>query len=306
MIHVYQRLLESKKRKNLKEKLSKLFNINSRHSDDTIFLTKTTISSCKEKRQNSKKVILGSRKLFEQLKKNHLIGKRRSQSKAEWKENRQGSLYSKGDKSKQENLNLRFEWINNKLHLRNRQYIYAKVIRDVKREKGKRIEFMFILENVYRTENWFPYSVRLKTKNGNIYAFISIKEKLPLITIKRGNGIIGIDVNIYPFHLALAFTSKDVNLEKHQNTSLNELLEANSEKRQCLEDAVPKIHTVILQLVKNLMFFLLMSKNQKRDPSDFVFRMTRKGKFTKILEHSHQQKQQMRSLPTSRHKSWQV
>jgi hypothetical protein len=33
--------------------------------------------------------------------------------------------------------------------------------------------------------------------------------------------------------------------------------------------------------------FLFKSKNQKRDPSDFVLRMTGKGKFTKILEHSH-------------------
>jgi hypothetical protein len=32
--------------------------------------------------------------------------------------------------------------------------------------------------------------------------------------------------------------------------------------------------------------FLFKSKNQKRDPSDFVLRMTRKGKFAKILEHS--------------------
>jgi transposase, IS605 OrfB family, central region len=36
-------------------------------------------------------------------------------------------------------------------------------------------------------------------------------------------------------HLALAFTSKDGNLEKYQSVSLNELLEANSEKRQYLE-----------------------------------------------------------------------
>jgi IS605 OrfB family transposase len=92
-----------------------------------------------------------------------------------------------------------------------------------------------MLENAYQTENWFPYSVRLKVKNGNVYAFISIEEKLPPITIKKDNGIIGIDVNAYPFHLALAFTSKDGNLEKYQSISLNELLDVNSEKRQYLE-----------------------------------------------------------------------
>jgi transposase, IS605 OrfB family, central region len=239
MRYAYQRLLEGEKRKDLKKYLSKLFSINTRYSDDVIFLAQSTISSCKERGQNPKKVIFGSRKLFEQLKKNHLTGKRRKQLKIKWKESRQGNLYSRGDKSKQGNLNLRFEWINDKLYLRintgNKQYIYAKVIRSVERKNDKWIEFMFMLENAYKYGAWFPYSVRLKVKNGNVYAFISIEEKLPPITIKKDNGIIGIDVNAYPFHLALAFTSKDGNLEKYQSISLNELLEVNSEKRQYLE-----------------------------------------------------------------------
>jgi IS605 OrfB family transposase len=235
--YAYQRLLEGEKRKELKKQLSKLFNINTRYSDDAILLAQSTISSCEEKGQNPKKLIFGSRKVFEQLKKNHLTGKRRKQLKAKWKESRQGNLYSRGDNSKQGNLNLRFERIDNKLYLRinigDRQYVYAKVIRDVKREKDKWIDFM--LENVYQTNQWFLYNVRLKTKNGKIYAFIFIDEKHPPIKIKRDSGIIGIDVNAYPFHLALAFTNKDGNLEKYQSISLNELLEVNSEKRQYLE-----------------------------------------------------------------------
>jgi IS605 OrfB family transposase len=223
----------------LKKQLSKLFSINTRYSDDAIFLAQSMISSCKERCQNPKKIIFGSRKLFEQLKKNHLAGKRIRKLKAKWKESRQGNLYSRGDKSKQGNLNLRLEWINNELYLRintgDRQYIYAKVIRDVKREKDKWIEFMFMLENANQTGEWFPYSVRLKTKNGNVYAFISIEEKHPPIKIRKDNGIIGIDVNAYPFHLALSFASKDGNLEKYERIDLNELLEVNSEKRQYLE-----------------------------------------------------------------------
>jgi IS605 OrfB family transposase len=239
MRYAYQRLLEGGKRKDLKKDLSKLFSINTRYSDDAIFLAQSTIASCREREQNPKKVIFGSRKVFEQLKKNHLTGKRRKQLKKKWRESRQGNLYSRGDKSKQGNLNLRFERIDNQLYLRintgDRQYIYAKVVRDVKREKDKWIDLIFILENAYKYEEWFPYSVRLKVKNGNVYAFISIEEKLPPITIKKDNGIIGIDVNAYPFHLALAFASKDGNLEKYQRIDLNELLDVNSEKRQYLE-----------------------------------------------------------------------
>jgi len=239
MRYAYQRLLEGEKRKDLKKQLSKLFNINTRYSDDAILLAQSTISSCEERCQNPKKLIFGSRKLFEQLKKNHLTGKRRKQLKTKWKESRQGNLYSRGDKSKQGNLNLRFEQIDNGLYLRintgDRQYIYAKVIRDVKRKKDKWIDFMFMLEKAYRYGEWFPYSVRLKVKNGNVYTFISVEEKLPPITIKRDNGIIGIDVNAYPFHLALAFASKDGNLERCQSINLNELLNVGSEKRQYLE-----------------------------------------------------------------------
>jgi len=239
MRYTYQRLLEGEKRKDLKKKLSESFDITTRYSDDAVFLAQSTITSCEERKQNPKKLIFGSRKVFEQLKRNHLTGKRKKQLKAKWKESRQGNLYSRGDKSKQGNLNLRFEWINNKLYLRinigDRQYIYAKVIRDVKREKDKWIDFMFMLENAFQTNQWFPYSVRLKTKNSKTYAFISIEEKPPSIKIKKDNGIIGIDVNAYPFHLALASTSKDGNLEKYERIDLNELLEANSEKRQYLE-----------------------------------------------------------------------
>jgi transposase, putative, N-terminal domain len=239
MRYAYKRLLEGEKRKDLKKHLSKLFNINTRYSDDAILLAQSMITLCKEREQNPKKLIFGSRKVFEQLKKNHLTGKRRKQLKTKWKESRQGNLYSRGDKTKQGNLNLRFEWINDKLYLRintgDRQYIYAKVIRSVKREKDKWIEFMFMLENAYKYGEWFPYSVRLKVKNGNVYAFISVEEKFPPVTIKKDSGVIGIDINAYPFHLALATASKDGNIENYQAISLHELLDVSSEKRQYLE-----------------------------------------------------------------------
>jgi len=239
MRYVYKRLLESEKRKDLKKHLSKTFNINTRYSDDAILLAQTMISSYKEIKQNLKKIIFGSRKVFEQLSRNHLTGKRKEKLKAKWKESRQGNLYSRGDKSKQGNLNLRLQWMNDKLYLRinigDRQYVYAKVIRSVKREKDKWIELMFILEKGYQKIDWFPYSVRLKLKNDKVYAFISVEEKLPLITIKKDNGIIGIDINAYPFHLALATVAKDGNLENYQAISLHELLDVSSEKRQYLE-----------------------------------------------------------------------
>jgi predicted transposase len=56
MRYVYQRLLEGKKRKDLKKDLSELFNMNTRYLDDVIFLAQLTITSCKERDQNPKKL----------------------------------------------------------------------------------------------------------------------------------------------------------------------------------------------------------------------------------------------------------
>jgi len=49
MGYAYKRLLEGEKRKDLKKKLSKLFDINTRYSDDAILLAQSTISSCEDK-----------------------------------------------------------------------------------------------------------------------------------------------------------------------------------------------------------------------------------------------------------------
>ncbi|AEF18582.1 MULTISPECIES: IS200/IS605 family accessory protein TnpB-related protein [unclassified Hydrogenobaculum] len=239
MRYAYKRLLESEKRKDLKKNISRLFNINTRYSDNAILLAKQTIEIYKSHNKNPKKVIFGSRALFDKLNKKHLTGKSRKSLIKKWREKRQGNLYSRGDKSKQGNLNLRLQWINDKLYLRinigDRQYVYAKVIRTVNRKNDKWIDFMFMLLKAKESGSWFPYSVRLTLKNGNVYAFISVEEKLPPVAIKKDNGVIGIDINAYPFHLALATASKDGNLENYQAISLYELLDVSSEKRQYLE-----------------------------------------------------------------------
>jgi transposase, putative, N-terminal domain len=169
MRYAYKRLLESEKRKDLKKNISRLFNINTRYSDDAILLAKQTIEIYKSHNKNPKKVIFGSRALFDKLNKKHLTGKSRKSLIKKWREKRQGNLYSRGDKSKQGNLNLRLQWINDKLYLRinigDRQYIYAKVIRTVSRKNDKWIDFMLMLLKAKESGSWFPYSVRLKLKN---------------------------------------------------------------------------------------------------------------------------------------------
>ncbi|MFZ8833336.1 MAG: IS200/IS605 family accessory protein TnpB-related protein, partial [Candidatus Caldipriscus sp.] len=121
-----------------------------------------------------------------------------------------------------------------RLKLGNGEYVLAKVVRSAKRKRDRWIDFVWDLTQAERTGNWFAYTVRLKLKNGKIYAQISKEEKFPEITITRENGVIGIYINAYPFHLALAWTSRDGNLEKYERISLNGLLDGNTDKREYL------------------------------------------------------------------------
>jgi len=234
----YKRLMEGAERKELKKLLSRKYGINTRYSDDAILLAKQNLDSCIEREQNPKKLVFGSREMFEQLKKKHLTGKSREKLRQKWEERRYGILYSRGDKSLQGNLNLRLVNLNNHWHLRinlgNGEYVWAKMIRSAKRKTDKWARFISDIEHAEKTGDWFPYTVRLKLRDGKIYAQFSREEKLPEVVITKDKGVIGIDINAYPFHLALVHTSKDGNLEKYERLGLGNLLEGSSEKRAYL------------------------------------------------------------------------
>jgi hypothetical protein len=106
--------------------------------------------------------------------------------------------------------------------------VWAKVIRSAKRKTDKCVGFISDLEQAEKTGEWFPYTVRLKLRNGKIYAQFSREEKLPEVTITKDNGVIGIDINAYPFHIALVHVAKDGNLEKYER------LKGSSEKIEYL------------------------------------------------------------------------
>jgi len=234
----YKRLMGRTERKELKRLLSRKYGINTRYSDDAILLAKQNLESCLEREQNPKKLVFGSRELFEQLKKKHLTGKRREILRQKWEERRYGILYSRGDKSREGNLNLRLVNLDDQWHLRinlgNGKYVWAKVTRSVKRKTDKWIDFISNIEHAEKTGDWFPYTVRLRLRNGKIYAQFSKEEKLPEVSITKDNGVIGIDINAYPFHLAIVHTAKDGNLEKYERISLDNLLKGSLEKREYL------------------------------------------------------------------------
>jgi IS605 OrfB family transposase len=169
--YAYKRLLEGTAEKEIEKTIQEKHKLNARYVKDAVLIAKGMLKSCVERGQNPKKLVFGSRELFEKLKKKHITGIHREKLRQRWEERRYYYLYSRGEKSKNGNLNLRFVW---------------------------------------EDSLWFAYNVRLKVRNGKFYAQVSWEEK-------------SIDINAYPFHLALAYVSTDGNLEKFERIDLREM-----------------------------------------------------------------------------------
>ncbi|MDI3540856.1 MAG: hypothetical protein PWP66_394 [Thermosediminibacterales bacterium] len=226
----YKRLLEGCDRNTLKRELQGVFNLNSRYVDDAIKKAKSTLESTVELGNNPKKVIFGGKKLFKKLQKRHINGKAYRKLKIKWQEKRKGNLYSRGDKSKKGNLNTRIEIKENGTFLRinigEKKYVYPKIQPGWKKNKNREE----ILQAISTSDK--PYSVGLKLKNGNIYAYFTVEETFPETKITKEKGVIGIDVNAYPNNISWAETDGKGNLMNYREIPMPELESGSSDKRE--------------------------------------------------------------------------
>ncbi|MFZ8784856.1 IS200/IS605 family accessory protein TnpB-related protein, partial [Thermocrinis sp.] len=160
--------------------------------------------------------------------KNHLAGKARERLKKQWKEQRQGTLISIGSKSDRGNRLMRFEDLNGQLHLRittgHREFIYTKVLREPSNSKDKWLTFMAMLLESWQTQSYLPYTVELKLRNGEVYGSVSFELPTPKVKYTKENGVIAIDTNASPIHLAIAEVSKTGELLSYQTISLHHLI----------------------------------------------------------------------------------
>jgi transposase, putative, N-terminal domain len=216
----YNRLLDGKTREELKREsgpLCRLFGLNTRYADGAIEKAQATLDSARELGQDPRKVVFGGRKLFEQLKRRHLSGKARERLRREWKEKRQGFLYSRGDATKKGNANLRLEpqgdalWL--RVNLGNGDYVRALV-------QTAHPQLKTLLQRAYAS---LPYNVTLRLKDGKVYAHFTWSEGLPPPVHTKVNGVLGVDVNSDPYHPALAVVSPDGNLIRYLTLSLEEV-----------------------------------------------------------------------------------
>jgi IS605 OrfB family transposase len=216
----YQRLLEGRDRKELKREdgpLCVLFGLNTRYADGVIEKAQALIASAEELGQDPRKVVFGGRKLFEQLKRRHLSGKALLGLKREWREKRQGLLYSRGDATRKGNANLRLEPRDGALWLRVNlgEGAYAQAL-----VKTSHPQVKTLIERAYAS---LPYNVTLRLKEGKVYAHFTWSEALPPPVHTEESGVLGIDVNADPYHLALAVVSPDGNLVRYLTLSLEEV-----------------------------------------------------------------------------------
>ncbi len=219
--------LEKEKTKNphaqIYQRLRKLFpELPTKYIDSAIYKAKQY--------PTDKPVVFGGKRLFEKLCKKHLTGKARERLKKQWRELRQGTLISIGSRHKtaQGNLLLRFMELDGKLHLRitigNREFIYAKVLREPSNSKDKWLTFMAMLLESWQTQSYFPYTVELKLREGEIYGSVSFEIPTPKVKYTKENGVIAIDTNASPIHLAIAEVSKTGELLSYQTISLHHLI----------------------------------------------------------------------------------
>jgi IS605 OrfB family transposase len=212
-------------------------------------------------------VVFGSKRLFEKLCKNHLTGKAREKLKKQWKEQRRGTLIAIGSKHKtaQGNLLLRFMELDGKLHLRittgNREFIYAKVLREPSNSKDKWLTFMAMLLESWQTKNYFAYTVELKLRDGEVYGSVSFELPTPKVKYTKENGVIAIDTNASPIHLAIAEVSKTGELLSYQTISLHHLLGLSQNSKdhqewilahQIVDLAIQKNKAIAIENLKKL------------------------------------------------------
>ncbi|WP_271628791.1 IS200/IS605 family accessory protein TnpB-related protein [Caldicellulosiruptor sp. DIB 104C] len=232
--YAYNRLLEGYERNELKKQLQKIFNLNARYVSDAVMKAESLLKSCEERGENPRKVIFGGRKLFEKLQRRHTNGEAYKKLKLEWYEKRKGNLYSRGERGKKGNLNTRIEVRENRTVLRintgNREYAYARIEAGWKSQCGKienREQFLqsLAMSNV-------AYSVELKLKKGTIYAYFTFEEVFPKVMITKENGVIGIDANAYPTHIAWAETNKNGQFVSYGKIPMPELESGSLNKRE--------------------------------------------------------------------------
>jgi hypothetical protein len=98
------------------------------------------------------------------------------------------------------------------------------VLRKPSNSKDKWFTFMAMLLESWQTKNYFAYTVELKLREGEVYGSVSFELPTPKVKYTKEKGVIAIDTNASPIHLAMAEVSETGELLSYQTISLHHLL----------------------------------------------------------------------------------
>ncbi len=220
MRYAYNRLLEGRPREELKRQdgpLCTLFRLNTRYADDAILKAQAVLDSARERGEDPRKVVFGGRGLFETAEAQAPLRETPEEAQAGVEGEAAGLALLPGGQDQGGNLNLRLEaedgalWL--RVNLGNGRYAWALV-------KTGHPSLNALLQRVYAS---LPYNVELSLREGKVYAVFTWEEEPVPVVATKENGVLGIDVNADPYHLALALVSPDGNLRRHLTLSLEEV-----------------------------------------------------------------------------------
>lgn len=220
MRYSYNRICEDRTKSEIEQDLKDKFpQINSRYRRGGYFRARDNYKSARElveagNLESEKRIVFGGRRNLKRREKGEITNKH-------WKRLRNKQLFSRGDKSKGGNLNLRFVERNHKLQLRVNTgdyswlYIPAYVAKYKKRLlEGKK-----------------PYGVRIIREGGEYKLRVNMEKEYEK-KINYENGAVGIDFNHSTIDLAV--TNKQGQLKDTKTIDCPELTCSRKKKREWL------------------------------------------------------------------------
>ena len=273
--YAYNRLIELNKEKkrdgSLYKILVKIFYINSWYALGAVHKAESLLSRVKVDGRNPRKIIFGSRSLFEEMKKHSKCKDKYGKLRRKFEERRKGNLYTLGSAQAKGNLNLRImpDTESNRLRLRiaigNREFIYANI-----KCKGREEE----IKNIALSGK--PYSVQITKRNGNFYVHFQRYETLPSLEHTQENGVIGIDINAHPLHVAWAEVDYNGNLVSYGKVPMPELHSGNANKRDYYQWIYAHRITDIAREKNKAIVIEKLHKMRKNKKGDFSGRRLRR------------------------------
>ena len=89
-----------------------------------------------------------------------------------------------------------------------------------------------MLNQSINTKQYFAYTVELKLKEGEIYGSVAFEMPTSEVWLTKEYGVIGIDTNASPLHLAIAEVSVDGSFISYQYKLTRTYWIAKEQKRQ--------------------------------------------------------------------------